>query len=155
MTVSLTVDGTTFTFEDDEIDSIESNTTQAPDNISIVGTGAMGGYTYNYDGAKKTITVVGSLRDVTTTRVASYSINTAIEQKQWLESVFNGQTDKITFVSDYETLTPYTSSGATPPYKSAFTYTKAIGGSIRFRQTSFNIGNDNLLQFNITLVVGN
>jgi len=154
MTVSLAVNGITFTFADDEIDFVSSETSQSPDQVPIIGTGAMGAYAYNYNGVTKTIRVGGSLRDLPITTIGSYSINTKIEQKQWLESVFNGQTDKITFVSDYESTTPYTRSGATAPYQSAFTYTKVVAGSITFRQETFNVGNDNLLPFSITLVVG-
>jgi hypothetical protein len=155
MSVSLTVDGTTFTFDDDEIDSVESETNQSPDQISITGTGAMGSYIYNYDGAKKTIRVTGHLKKSDSTRISGYSIDTIIEQKQWLESVFNGTNNKITFVSDYETTSPYNTTSITPPYKSSFAYTKVIGGSIRFIQNTFNIGNDNLLSFTMLLVVGN
>lgn len=154
MTVSLTVDGTTFTFDDDEIDAIKSETTHSPDQVSIVSTGAMGSYAYNYDGAKKIIRIRGSLKDSSSTRIVGASINTIIEQKQWLESTFHGTSDKVTFVSDYESTTPKSTTSVITPYKSSFVVTRGILSSFRFTQNSFNIGNDNLLPFTLTLVVG-
>jgi len=152
MSVSLTYGSYTFVFEDKEIDSVESEVSQAPEKTPITGTGAMGGYVFNYEGAIKTITVTGRLMTSATTRISGYNILTKSDQKYWLESIFNGQPTNITFSSDYDSISANNSTSITPPYCASFVNTLIKSG--RFRCGQYFNGDVNSLPFTLVLEVG-
>ncbi|NCD00107.1 MAG: hypothetical protein EOL95_10455 [Bacteroidia bacterium] len=151
MAVTLTRSGITFTFLIEEISSVKSRTSQMPDRVSITGTGAMGAFIYNYEGATKDITVTGYLIDANTSRTSTGSITTIAEQKKWLEGLFAGSNTKITFSSNYEAETPDTETGFVLPYVTHYKNTTVIGGTIDFEEIE---GEVNWLPFTMTLMVG-
>ena len=148
---SLTVGGYTFTFQSGDIEFIESNITSSVEPTKITKTGAMGTLNYDFDGVLKTITIEGILTPATTTRVAGYSVTSVLSQKQWLESMINGNQGVIELTDDYEGQSVLSDSGATAPYLGSFTSTKCKSGNIKFRRTR---GLVNRLKFTLTLVVG-
>jgi hypothetical protein len=151
MTVTLTKDGITFTFLDWEIDKVSSAIMQSPENAPITGTGSMGSYVYNYDGATKTISIVGNLQAATTSRTSVGTIKTILEQCKWLECLFVGDMNAITFTSTYSSQSPDTAIGAVSPYLAHFADTTVYG--VSFTHDEIN-GEVNLLSFNMTFVVG-
>jgi len=151
MNVTLTVSGIIFTFLDEEVDSVRSRTTQSPDNVTITGTGAMGSYLFNYEGATKTIIVSGRLLTASTTRTSIGTVKTIAAQKKWIEGIFAGQSNAVTFSSDFEDETPDVVTGFALPYVMHYATTTVIGGAIDFEQIA---GEINELPFTMTLVVG-
>jgi len=149
--VTLTVDGTTFTFQPGDVQKIQSSIQSKAEQQEVAAAGPMGAYLYDYDGCVKVITVSGVLTAASTTRISGYSINTIVEQKQWLESLVNGSQTAITFDSDFESISVTTSTSPTAPYKGAFQYTTCMVQSITFTQAG---GDPNRLPFNMTLLVG-
>lgn len=148
--ISFTVDGKTFTFQEGEVEKISSKITSNIEPEAIPSLGPLSAYFTDYNGPIKTITITGVLMDTTYTRVAGYSVNTIIEQKQWLESMINGAQTSVTFTSNYETTTIISVLSATPPYLGGFGYTKGFIQDISFDET---IGETGILNFSITLVV--
>jgi len=149
--VNLIVNGITFTFLAGEVQSVESVVTQNPDKIPIYGSGPMGGYVFNFDGAVKTITVTGVLGLAPSTRTSSGTITTIKQQKQWLESLCAGNADSITFNSEYESETCDVLTGATSPYQSHFIQTKGVVATLR---TIREEGKVDYLPYTLQLVIG-
>lgn len=147
----LIIGGYTFTFTPSDIYEVASTITSEQDNQSAGATGPAGSYNYDYSGSTKIITIRGALTTASTTRVAGYSITTKLAQKQWLESMINGTQSEIELEHDYESQSVLYATGATPPYLSAFTSTKAMSSKITFRTVT---GEPNKIYFNITLKVG-
>lgn len=149
--ISFTVDGTTFTFAEGEVKQIQSSIETDAQQERLSSSPAMSAQLFDFSGVLKTIRLSGVLFETTASRISGYSINTIVEQKQWLESLLNGTQDSIEFSSNYESLTPLQKSGATAPYKSAFTSTKCIIANLNFSEIE---GKTSELAFNITLYVG-
>lgn len=147
----LIINGLTFTFDPGEILSVESTIDSKKEDVQISGTSAMSCLNYDYDGVKKTIVITGKLYDCATTRVAGYTILTKFAQKQWLESMINGDQYEITLVDDFESQSVLKKSGATLPYLGSFTTTKALSAQVKFKRES---GKPNETAFTITLDVG-
>lgn len=148
--ISFSVNGVTFTFQEGEVEKISSKITSNIEPEAIPSLGPLATYFADYNGPIKTITITGSLFESATTRVTGYSVNTIIEQKEWLESMINGAQTTITFTSNYESLTISSINGATAPYLGSFGYTKGFIQDIGFDET---IGEVGILPFTITLVV--
>jgi hypothetical protein len=149
--VSLTTNnGYVFTFANGEVEDIKSNLQADLTYVSKAKTGPMSNVTYDYTGVKKILTVRGILVSTTTSRVSGYSINTAVEQKQWLESLVNGNQKAIKFTSNYESLSVLSKLGATAPYESAFTNTY-----VRIQNISFSEKNGlvDQIPFTMSLIV--
>jgi hypothetical protein len=149
--VNLVTNGITFTFCAGEVSSVESVVSQNPDKIPIYGSGAMGGYVFNFDGAVKTITVTGVLQTAPTSRTSSGDVRTILAQKQWLESICAGNSNSITFNSAYESETCDIITGATSPYQSHFTQTKGVVATLR---TVREEGKPDMLPYTLQLVIG-
>jgi hypothetical protein len=149
--ISLTAGGYTFTFAEGEVSNIRSRIDSGVEEQPISATGPASAYTYDYEGCNKIITINGVLFETTSSRVDGYSINTIIEQKQWLESLANGSQSNITFTSNYETQSVLYSASATPPYLGSFTSTNVKVKSLNFSET---IGEVNKVDFEIVLNVG-
>ena len=151
MTVALTKNGITFTFLDWEIDRVKATLLQSPDNTPITSTGPMGSYIYNYDGATKSITVTGYLQLASTTRTSTGTITSIADQCKWLEGLFCGSSQGITFTSTYNTQSPDYETGAVSPFPAHYTNTTVIGGM--FEHDEIN-GFVNELAYTLTLIVG-
>ena len=149
---SLTVGGYTFTFQSGDIDFVESDIASSVESTKITKTGSMGTLNYDFDGVLKTITIQGVLTPAATTRVSGYSVTSVLSQKQWLESLINGNQGLIELTDDYESQSVLSDSGATPPFLGSFTSTKCKNGNIKFRRER---GLVNRLKFTLILVVGN
>jgi len=149
--VSLTVNSKTFTFSEGDVKKVSSTITSKAEQVEIAASGPGTTQLYDYDGSIKMITVSGVLTDASSTRVAGYSIDTIIEQKQWLESLINGSQNSIKFVSTYESLTVLNATSATPPYQGSFGYTYLMLSTITFTETE---GNPNKLDFTMQLMIG-
>jgi len=153
--VSLTknINGTsiTFTFNDWEIESIKSTTMQTPDNTPITGTGAMGSYVYNYDGATKAITITGTIQTASTTRTSTGTVTSMVDQVKWLEGLFCGSSNSITFTSTYDSVTPDTEINAVSPFPAHYANTTVIGGMFEHDERN---GEVNIVPFTLTLIVG-
>ena len=149
--VALTVNGTTFTFAEGEVKKISSKINANTEQQEISGTGPSSAYTFDFQGAVKTITISGILFDTDTTRVSGYSINSIVEQKQWLESLVNGVQGAITFTSNYESLSVISSVSPVAPYQGAFGYTYVRVQDMGFDEFE---GLVEELAFSITFIVG-
>ena len=97
------------------------------------------------------MSISGFLTEADSTRVAGSYINTIYEQKQWLESLLNGDQDLIEFESTYDSQTVLSKSSPTNPYQAGFTSTYCMIESMEFNEVD---GEPNHLRFNITLIVG-
>jgi hypothetical protein len=111
----------------------------------------MSNLNYDYDGVMKVITITGALTDSGTTRVAGQTITTKLAQKQWLESMINGDQHEITLTDDYEGQSVLKKAGATVPYLGSFTTTKAMASSIKFSRER---GNPLKIPFALSIEVG-
>lgn len=149
--ISFLVNGITFTFAEGEVKEINTEITTNIEPVTISVSGPSATYVYDYDGCRKEITLVGILFATGTSRVSGYSIDTIIEQKQWLESLANGNQSPIQFSSNYESLSVLSTASLTLPYNGSFsnTYVKIV--SINFREME---GLVNELPFTIKMVVG-
>lgn len=141
----------TFTFQPSDIDDIEETVTSDIQNIKIAGSSPMANYNYDYSGTAKVITITGKLHEASSTRVSGYTVTTILAQKQWLESVINGSQGIIELNDDFAGQTALTKSGATPPYLTAFTSTKSMAASIKFRRVA---GKPNELPYTLVMLVG-
>lgn len=148
---SLTVGSYTFVFNTSDIEKVDETIQSEHSNDAIASQGPMGAYNYDFAGTQKTVQISGVLTDSATTRVSGYTVTTILAQKQWLESLINGQQDAITLVDDYASQSVLQKSGATPPYNAAFTSTQAMAAMIKFWRTR---GEPNIMNFQITLNVG-
>jgi len=146
-----TSDGTKFTFAEGEVKQISSKITTNIEAMAISGTGASTAYLYDYEGGAKTITLSGILFETGTSRISGYSVDTIIEQKQWLESLCNGTQLPFTFTSNYESLSVLSASGPTPPYKGGFTNTKCMVQNLNFDEYEARVEE---LKFSLTITVG-
>jgi hypothetical protein len=149
--ISLTTGGYTFTFAEGEVNKIRSNIDSGIESQKISATGPGSSYVYDYEGCEKIITISGQLIETSTTRVTGYSINTIIEQKQWLESLANGAQGIIELTSNYEEQSVLYSASATAPYLGSFTSTYCKVKSLNFEET---MGEVNKVDFELVLYVG-
>jgi hypothetical protein len=149
--ISFTVNSQVFTFAEGECEKITSTISSDCTSEKLPGAGPMNNYLNDYDGSDKTISITGCLFETVSSRVTGHSINTIIEQKQWLESLINGMQRAVTFTSNYESLTILSSSSATPPYQGSFTYTKGYIKNITFTEY---MGQVNKLDFSISIIIG-
>lgn len=147
----LKVGGYTFTFQPSDIEKVESTIDSGQTTTKIAGSGPMNNINYDLDETGKVITISGALTEAQTTRVAGFTVTTKIAQKQWLESLINGNQGPIELEDDYEGQSILSSAGATPPYLGSFTSTKCMSGRITFRRDR---GNPNKIPFTIILNVG-
>jgi len=149
--ISFLINGVTFTFAEGEVLSIKSSYSPDTENVPLSKTGPMNAYNYDYNGVQKSITIKGVLFAASSTRVSGYSIDTIIEQKQWLESLINGDQQAIKFTSNYESTSILTTTGATAPYQAAFTNTYVMIKSMNFTELE---GKTDHIEFDISMVVG-
>ncbi len=127
-----TTDGRVFTFAEGEIKRVTSNIDANLENMPMPNLGPTSSYSFDYEGVTKTITVTGILFSTGTSRVAGFSIDSIIEQKQWLESLVSGTQRILTFTSNYETLSVRSELDAVAPYQASFTQTKVKIMSLNF-----------------------
>lgn len=151
MDVSLTINGTTFTFAEGEVKKISSKISTNVELMSITGAGPATGYLYDYEGPVKTITISGVLFETAISRIAGYSITSIVEQKQWLESLANGLQTPITFSSNYESISISGKISPPAPYQGDPTNTTAFVQDISFDELE---GFVNELPFSMTFIVG-
>jgi len=150
-TVTLTTNGTTFTFAEGEVKKISSKINANTETQEISGTGPATAYTYDYQGAVKTITISGVLFETDTTRISGYTITSILDQKQWLESIVSGTQNAITFTSNYETMSSLSATGAIAPFLSSADYTYVKVQDMSFDEFE---GLVEELAFSITFIVG-
>ena len=149
--VTLTVDDITFTFQNGDVDSCKATPASELDNSIISGMGPMGAWNYDYDGCSKRINISGILTLSDTTRTSTGTVKTILAQKQWLESLINGQQKPITIISKYETDSVDTSAGGDSPNQADFTETECMVENISFEEEA---GNPDQISFNMTMSVG-
>lgn len=147
-----TYDGVTFTFPNASIDSIESTITQSPEHIPIVGSGPLGGFMFNFEGAAKVIDIRGRLLNQTTSVTSTGDIKNIEEQKYWLEGLFVGEDKPVVFESRFEKFSALYYSNTVSPYKAQMELTTGMFGVFKTRQVQ---GRPNDLEFTINMVVGN
>jgi hypothetical protein len=150
MATTLTVNGIVFTFNDSDVQSVRSAIGTQIENTPIKG-GPMFAYNYDNDGTSKQITVKGILTAAATTRTSSGTVTTILSQKQWLESLANGDQTEIEFDSEYESQSVFSKTSAISPFQAAFTSTKVVVDGMDFESVS---GKPNELAFTIVLRVG-
>lgn len=152
MATSITANGLTFTFNEWDIDNVKSTIVSGAEQTETTISGPSGAYVIDTNGARKRIEINGKLTVATSTRLSGgYTITTILQQKQWLESLVNGNQYSITFVSAYESQSVSTRSASNLPYLSDFVTTKCIVEAMSFDDQS---GLPNLLPFSIVLLVG-
>jgi len=149
--MTLTVDGITFTFQNGDIDKCKSTIMSNIENSMVTGMGPMGAYNYDFEGCSKTIEISGNITPATTNRTSSGTCMTILAQKQWLESLVNGNQGVITFVSNYESETVDISTGVVAPNQAHLTPTKCKISNMSFDEES---GNPLQLPFRMSLMVG-
>lgn len=149
--VSFTTKGITFTFQDSDVNKVVSSISTGIENTEITQSGPMGSYNYDFEGVKKTITLNGQLTEADTSRTSSGTVTTILLQKQWLESLANGEQGNIEFDSTYESQSVLNAQSASSPLLASFTSTKVMVDSINFTE---NQGEVEQLQFQIVLLVG-
>lgn len=149
--VTLTVSNITFTFQDGDVDKCKATPASEIDNSMISGMGPMGAWNYDYDGCNKKITISGVLTASETDRTSTGTCKTILAQKQWLESLINGQQSSLTIVTRYETESTETSAGGDSPNQGDFTATECMVENMSFEENS---GNPHQLPFNMRLAVG-
>jgi hypothetical protein len=149
--VTLTVDGKTFTFNEGDVSKVNESITARPENTEVTKSGPMGSYNYDFEGCTKIITISGVLTEAASTRIPGYLITTIYSQKQWLESLANGDQKPITFTSTYATQSILSAVSATPPFQGAFTSTKCMVDSMSFDE---NGGDPSKIKFSMSFRVG-
>jgi len=149
--ISLTVNGLTFTFAEGEVKATDVEVTTNIENNPVSSSGPGAAYNYDNNGCSKTITLTGILFATGTSRIVGYSIDTIVEQTQWLESLCNGVQPNIIFTSNYASTTPYVITSAIAPYQSSFVNTLCRVQSFKHRELE---GIVNELEFTLKLVVG-
>lgn len=119
-TLATTIGGNvhTFNFAGGMIQKVSSSITAGVDPINVPKQGPMAGYGTDIEPVTKTITVNGTLFDVTSSVVTGTSAPTILTKRQmkfWLEAILNGNQDTIakTFVSNFEDYSLQNSSGST------------------------------------------
>lgn len=148
--VTLTVNGLTFTFNEGDVQKVSCKITTFIDQQEVSSLGPANAYLYDYDGVTKTISISGVLTLAATTRIAGYTITTIYSQKQWLESLANGQQTLITFTSTYDSQSVTDNTGIAP-FQGGFTSTYVMVQDMSFDETA---GDPSELPFNITFKVG-
>ena len=152
MTVSITKNGFTFTFAAGEVQRVSSSTAQIIDQQNVYGSGASTKKIIILESPSKTISVSGVLFATDTTRITTYNVKTILQQKTWLESIFNGSSDTIIFNSTYEQYTPTKKEiSSSPPYLSTLSTTKGFSASIDFNEIE---GESNILAFSLLIIIG-
>ena len=151
MAVTITRDSIIFSFNEGDVSNIKSTITSGVENNPLTLSGPAGSYNYDYDGCTKNIVITGNLTLADTTRTSTGTIKTILEQKNWLESLINGNQTSTTFTSTYETTSVDSSSGISP-YLGSFVNTIGMIVNMTFDEGA---GNPNELPFNINIVVGN
>ena len=149
--VTLTVDGRTFEFNEGDVDRVTETISAKPEQTEVSGTASMGAYVYDYDGVLKTIKIEGYLTTAATTRITGHTITSILHQKQWLESLLNGNQQSITFTSTYASTSSVSTAGSTPPYNTSFTNTTCACETVNFIENS---GDPSRLKFEMTFLVG-
>jgi len=149
--ISLTVDSITFTFQDGDIDKCKATIQSNIENSMVTGMGPMGAYNYDFEGCSKTIEISGNITPATTDRTSTGTCKTILAQKQFLESLVNGNQGIVTFVSNYETYSISITSGAVSPNQAALSATTCKVISMSFDEEG---GNPLQLPFRLSLMVG-
>jgi len=149
--VTFTVGGITFTFGDGDVNTCKSSIMSNIENSMITGMGPMGAYNYDFEGCTKSIEVAGQLTPQSSTRTDSGTVKTILEQKQWLESLINGNQKVVTFTSNYESKTVDITIGAVSPNQAHFTDTTCKIESLSFDEKG---GNPLQLPFRMSIKIG-
>lgn len=149
--VSITTKGITFTFENGEVDKVTSSIQTGIENSEVTQAGPMGSYNYDFEGVKKIITINGTLFESSSSRTSTGTVTTLLAQKQWLESLCNGDQGDIEFNSNYESQSVFNSLSATSPYVSSFTSTKVMIDSMNFSEVT---GDPERIRYQISFKVG-
>ena len=149
--VSLDISGITFTFQDGDVNTCKGAPSSNLDNSMISGTGPMSAYNYDYEGCGKSINISGVLTPADTDRTSTGTCKTILAQKQWLESLINGQQESISITSRYESTSVDTTAGNTDPQQANFEQTYCMVQSMTFEESAGNMAQ---LPFNMTLLIG-
>ena len=128
-----TISGT-FTFTDGEVESIRSDITATPDADPMPGSAPTGVLIIDFNGSKKNINIIGKL--------VGANVAAILTRKQNLEKFVNGNQTLTTFTSNYESNSFNGSS---------FSTTRGVVTRIGFTEVT---GNPNILEFNLSFVVG-
>jgi len=147
---TLIAGGVTFTFNEGDVDAVETTIQADPQNTELAGTGPANSPGYDYGSVKKTIQIKGRLTQADTSRTSSGTVTTIDNQKQWLESILNGVQVSIKFTSTYDEFSVLGQAGATPPYQSAFGDTYVFIKSMSFNEKEGRIAD---LPFTLVLEV--
>ena len=134
--------GVIFTFNDGDVMEVSPRITAVPDADMLPGAGPSAVLMIDLNGAKKTITISGTLTVATTTRTSTGDTKTILEQKQWLEALSNGGQLPKLFTSDFES---QSYNGI------SYDATQVMVTSVVFNQIGGIVNN---LDFTIEMVVG-
>ena len=142
MSVTITKSGVTFTFNEGDVQDINTQISTELEHDAMPMMTADSALLFDFSGVKKIITISGSLTDNSGNNVlSSGSAITINEQREWLESLIDGGQSGITFSSNYSS----TYNGST------FSDSNVLVDNIRFME---QVDKHNELGFNITLFVG-
>ena len=134
--------GVTFTFEEGEINTVSPELIADLDHSPMPISGPMGSMLFDISGVTKVILVSGQLIESSSTRTSTGTTTTILQQKQWLESLMNGNQTRVTFTSNYE-LESYGSN--------EFKDTTVMVQRLNFTEES---ANPQQLMFSMNLLVG-
>ena len=103
MSVTFTIGSVVFTFNTGDVTRIQSSLSSSLDFDSMPQSPPSDSLLYDYSGVTKTIQLEGSLSNNGTNRLSSGSAVTLDEQRQWIESLLNGDqgSTSIIFHSNY------------------------------------------------------
>ena len=152
--VTLTTGGVTFEFQPGDCESCRSLINSGVEANELPASPPAAAMLFDFDGPTKQITLSGRFTEANTNRITpggAGTVTTILQQKQWVESVINGNQSPIVFTSNYESQTAGFGS-ATSPYQAAFTLTRVM---ILTFETTESEGNPNALDFSLTLLAGN
>lgn len=142
MSVTITKSGVTFTFNDGDVQDVNTQITADLEHEAMPMMTADAAFIFDFSGVKKIINISGSLTDNLDNNVLSVgSAVTINEQREWLESLIDGGQSGITFSSNYSS----TYNGST------FNDSNVLVANIRFAE---QVNKHNELGFSITLFVG-
>lgn len=137
-------DGVVFTFNDEEVDSINVSESSSPDQYGQYGGGPADAYVYESDGPVARIVMRGVLIAASTTRTSSGTTTSLLQQRQWLSKLQNGQQTPKAFSSNYAG-TMYSGISET------FVPTTVYAASFDWSEEGSQFG---VIPFTLTLLVG-
>ena len=141
MQPTITISGVTFTFNDGDVEEVETIINTELDYEAMPMSAATNAMLYDFNGVTKNIRLTGVLTDTGENTLSTGSAISIDEQRQWLEKNINGFQNTIIFQSTYGS----SFNG------SSFVDSRCYKANIRFLEKT---GEPNRCVFSMTLLVG-